>query len=168
MNSATLTHRAEWAEGTADYDIKGCREGMAAVLLNLALDDQLVETIATKSSLLSAIETTLLDALNLSPRCKKKLDDVAFQIKVHSDAGKQEAHARKVAAHASQAEPHVMLSYCWAQQDVVKLIRADLGTVRVFDRIYTRGCRWSHACSLHSSRVSTTSYRFTLYIPSKH
>jgi hypothetical protein len=57
---------------------------------------------------------------------KRLLDDTLFQAKLASDEGKEEAAAKLALSMSSDEVPHLMISYCWAQQDLVKRIRADL------------------------------------------
>ena len=47
------------------------------------------------------------------------VDDIEFQLSLHADASLAAARAKAAQATASTTERHLMLSYCWAQQEVV-------------------------------------------------
>lgn len=109
-----------WVAVAFRYNVPLAREKCAVVLLNLALSERTAATVANHTELLSAVEHALADTENLTSKAKKLLDDTVFQVKL----SKGEAEASTVVASECK---HIMLSYAWAQQEVIRRIREVLG-----------------------------------------
>lgn len=109
------------------YDVAMARESISEVLLNLSLSEKTVEAVEGHAELQSAIKNALTDEESLTPKTKKRLNNVLFRLEQRTEAGKKATLERVEAAAASSPSRHVMLSYCWAQQEVVLRIRKELG-----------------------------------------
>ena len=123
QGDAELADRQIWFK----YDITRTREVCSAILLNLALSVKTVDAVAGHSALLQAVEHALSDGPHLTHRMNKKLQDVQLALEMHSEAGQAAAKDRVQAAAENSGSRHVMLSYAWAQQELVLRLRRELG-----------------------------------------
>ena len=97
------------------------------MLLNLALSEKTVGAVLANEDLKAAIEHALSDGANLTPKGKKYITDIKFQLRLAADASLAAARLKAAQAETSEDDQHVMLSYCWAQQEIVVKIRQALG-----------------------------------------
>jgi ribosome-associated translation inhibitor RaiA len=118
-----ISARATWFR----YDIAMARESTSEVLLHLSLSEKTVDAVEGHTKLQAAIDAALADVEHMTPKLKKKLSDVKFALESRTEVGKKAAMERVTAAAAGPAR-HVMLSYCWAQQELVVRIRKELGS----------------------------------------
>lgn len=109
------------------YNIKAAREAIIGILLNLALSIHTAKTVATHPGLEDALDHALRDTENLTPKAKKMIADIRFQLRMTDGSGVTDAIERVKEVELSTEARHFMLSYCWAQQELVKRIRAALG-----------------------------------------
>jgi hypothetical protein len=109
------------------YNVPAAREACLALLLNLALSDKTASAVLADAVLKGAIEQALSDGSNLTPKANKYISDIKFQLCLAADSGLAAERLKAAQAEASQDDRHVMLSYCWAQQEVVVKIRQALG-----------------------------------------
>jgi hypothetical protein len=107
------------------YSVMDVREASSAILLNLTLSEKTIALVQAHEDLIASIHHALADETNLSRRCKKRLDDILFHLDVATEKGKTAALEKRAAT--ADMSKHIMLSYCWAQQDLVKRIRYALG-----------------------------------------
>ena len=114
-------------ESLYGYDIPKAREACARVLLNLALSEKTVAAVAGHAALRSAIEAAAADGENLTQATTKMLKDVQFQLSLAGDAELAAERVKAAQAATAADERHLMLSYCWAQQEIVLQIREELG-----------------------------------------
>ena len=112
-------------KGWCKYNVMDVREASSAILLNLTLSEKTTSAVQAHGDLIASINYALADEPNLSRRCKKRLEDILFHLDVNTDKGKSAALEKRAAT--ADMSKHIMLSYCWAQQDIVKRIRYALG-----------------------------------------
>jgi hypothetical protein len=95
------------------------------VLLNLALSAPTARAVTAHRGLRDGLKSALADVENLSKAARQLIEDVGFQLNMTDGSGVSDAIERVRAASAGSR--HFMLSYCWAQQEVVMRIRRELG-----------------------------------------
>jgi hypothetical protein len=118
-----VTSRKTWFR----YDVAMARESISEVLLNLSLSEKTVDAVEGHTELQSAIKSALADEESLTPKTGRRLNDVLFRLEQRTEAGRKATLERVEAAAASSPLRHIMLSYCWAQQEIVLRIRKELG-----------------------------------------
>ena len=111
----------------SSYNVPAAREACLALLLNLALSDKTTSAVLADAELKGAIEQALSDGANLTPKANKYIAEIKFQLSLAADSGLATERLKAAQAEASEDDRHVMLSYCWAQQEVVVKIRHALG-----------------------------------------
>jgi hypothetical protein len=109
------------------YDVLAAREACLPLLLNLALSEKTVSAVLGNEDLKAAIEHALSDEANLTPKAKKHITDIKFQLRLAADASLAGERLKAAQAETSEDDQHVMISYCWAQQEIVLKIRQALG-----------------------------------------
>ena len=122
------------------YDVPAAREACLALLLNLALSDKTTGAVLADAELKEAVERALSDGENLTPKAKKCITDIKFQLSLAADGNLAADRLKAAQAEASADDRHVMLSYCWAQQEVVVKIRRALGErgLKIWRKLFPR------------------------------
>jgi hypothetical protein len=108
------------------YRIDLSREVVLRVLLNLALSDKTVRDVAAHDGIRTGITHAASNTENLTSRAHQSLTNIQVRLKMVDAKGQQELMERVSEFTASQR--HVMISYCWDQQEVVLRIKNSLTT----------------------------------------
>jgi hypothetical protein len=106
------------------------------VLLNLALSDKTVKNVATHEGIRAGMIHAAEDHTNLTGSAKSLLANLKVRLKM-VDAKAQQEQMEHVHMCAASKQRHVMISYCWEQQEVV---------VRIKQALTARGCRTRVSC----------------------
>jgi hypothetical protein len=106
------------------YVVHQARESVLRVLLNLALSDKVVRTVVEHAGIRSGMVHAGTDQGNLNSAAALLLGKLRVRLKM-LDANEQHGQGARGQAFAA-SQQHVMVSYCWEQQDVVLRIKAAL------------------------------------------
>ncbi len=110
------------------YNIAQAREAASAVLLNLALSPHSCEAVLAHDSVQAGIVAAVADTQNLSARAKKRLSDTQMALKMALEPPPSESTGASPRQEGEKDDGrHLMLSYCWAQQEMVLRLRKALG-----------------------------------------
>ena len=101
------------------------RYQMLRVLLNLALSDKTVGAVVEHPTIRTGLVHTEQDRANLTHKAASVLQKIKIRLKMVDQTGKQ-ALIERVQEFAATQDRHVMISYCWEQQEVVLRIKAAL------------------------------------------
>jgi hypothetical protein len=94
------------------------------VLLHLALSDKTVQSVVAHDHVRAGLLHAEADTANLTSKASALVGKVKVRLNMVDGKGQQEQIERVQAYGASQR--HVMISYCWAQQDTVMRIKSSL------------------------------------------
>ena len=117
-----LDGRQSWLR----YNIAAARQACASVLLNLALSQKTHLQVAGHAGIAEGLQGALADEANLTPKSRKLLSDCLFQVQLATDGAATPRTARASPA-GKEKQSHVMISYAWAQQELVLRLRTALG-----------------------------------------
>jgi hypothetical protein len=122
-----LNKGAEIAAGMGagfPFLINRAREAVLRVLLNLALSDKTVRSVIEHDGIRDGMVHAGTDRDNLTTTAASLLDKVRVRLKM-LDANEQHEQGERGQA-LKGSHRHVMISYCWEQQEVVLRIKAAL------------------------------------------
>ena len=94
------------------YNISAARQACASILLNLSLSQHTRMDVASHAGIASGLHNALSDEQHLTHKSRKLLKDCLFQVQLAAEGTREQP--AKATRHR-----HTMISYAWAQQDVV-------------------------------------------------
>jgi hypothetical protein len=125
------------------YSVKTTRESLLRVLLNLALSDKTVQSVAEDNGIKTGLVHAAADRTNLTSKTESLISQVQVRLKMVDGEG--QLRQMKRVQEFSASSRHVMISYCWEQQEVV---------VRIKNALADRGYRcWLDVEQMSGSTV---------------
>lgn len=120
--TTTATIQKGWQFQVARYNIKAAREGLLDFLLMLTLNASTCAQVRTHPEIAAAVQFAYVDSdVRLSNAAHRKLHGVRMNLGLANSV-----KAGALPQSTQQQHGHLMLSYCWANQPVIKRIHTAL------------------------------------------